>query len=490
MSRVNIITLRVLLVTLLAWAAVPEAAAQNSALVPRYNVANQHTYVLSPVGLTWQTARSYSRTLGGHLVAINNAGEQAFIHSQYSVLGPLVYWIGLTDEASEGVFVWDSEEPVTFTGFCTGEPNNFANNEDYVEIVFAATGPCWNDDSSPNLNGSSPTQGIIELAHGDRVNFDTTSSSCASSTFPTPLGATTHPEGISWNGAGLAVGKHPFVTTIVEDGMPVSGTKYFRMPAEGSLALPLGVAPPRPLPATVNEVRILIPPGAKGVSVAWELIAREVQNTLWNDGMDISVVDAAGFLIAHVVNADMGSPQDGLSTGAYCVEPGGRHILPAGPQGASAALPPLPHPAYLSIACWNGVDNSVPSSVQVDAIQFWGSDEFRLHLSAPFGPGSIRLQNQGGDAGGGYWTAVTLQPGSFPHGWFFGLDISVAELLTQVSSGAPFSGTLNGSGASTYTLPSGVPPGLQVYAVSIQFASAASGGEFVGASAPEHFVTP
>ena len=162
-----------------------------------------------------------------------------------------------------------------------------------------------------------------------------------------------------------------------------------------------GVAPARPLPATVNEVRIAIPPGAKGVSLAWELVAMEGPDSFFNDGMDISVVDAAGFLIAHVVNADMAySPEQRVDGAPTASAPGGTHAFRPGPQGASAALPPLPHPAYLSIACWNGGnDNSFPSSVHVDAIQFWGSDEFRLSITAPFGPGSIRLQNTGGDAG-------------------------------------------------------------------------------------------
>jgi hypothetical protein len=491
MSRFIILTFQVIAITLLIGAGGRDVAAQTTPLLPRYDLANQHTYVMSPVGLTWQTAQSYSRTLGGHLVAINDAQEQAFLQGQYGALWPPIYWIGLTDAATEGVFVWDGGDPVTFTSFCQGEPNNFGNNEDYVEIVFTGGGVCWNDDSSPNLNGSSPTQGIIELAHGDRVNFDSTSTLCSSSPFPTPLGATTGPEGVSWNGAGLATGRYPVVTSIAEDAMPVTGTKYFRMAAQGMLSIPAGTPPPRPLPSSVNEVRIAIPPGARGVSLAWELLALEGPGSFFNDGMDISVVDGAGFLIAHVVNADMNYLPGSTSTAVHCIQPGGTHVLPAGPQGASAALPPLSDPAYLSIACWNGGnDNSFPSSVHVDAIQFWGSDEFRLSITAPFGPGSIRLQNTGGDPGNAYWTAVTLAPGSFPFGWLFGVDIPATELFSQVAFGVPFSGTLNGSGVSTFTLASGVPSGLHVYAVSLRFGSAASGGQFLGASAPEHFVTP
>src|SRR4029079_14786126 len=109
---------------------------------------------------------------------------------------------------------------------------------------------CWSDDSSPNPNGTSPTQAIIELAHGDRVNFDSTAVTCSTSPFPTPLGPTTHPEGISWNGASAGTNREPLVTNVSEDGMPISGTKYLRMAGDGTLSVPLGGPLPRPVPPT------------------------------------------------------------------------------------------------------------------------------------------------------------------------------------------------------------------------------------------------
>ena len=35
-------------------------------------------------------------------------------------------WIGLSDQAVENNFVWDSGEPVTYTAWGPGEPNNSA----------------------------------------------------------------------------------------------------------------------------------------------------------------------------------------------------------------------------------------------------------------------------------------------------------------------------------------------------------------------------
>jgi len=83
-------------------------------------------------------------------------------------------WIGLNDAATEGSFVWTTGEPVVFTNWKSGEPNNFGGNEDYVTVNWEfsrSTGPkgTWND--TP-LNGSlgfggntnGPYFGIIEIA--------------------------------------------------------------------------------------------------------------------------------------------------------------------------------------------------------------------------------------------------------------------------------------------------------------------------------------
>jgi hypothetical protein len=50
--------------------------------------------------------------------------------------------------------------------------------------------------------------------------------------------------------------------------------------------------------------------------------------------------------------------------------------------------------------------------------------------------------------------------------------------------------TVKVDAVQAFTLTSGVPPGLQVCAVSLRFANGAAGGQLIGASAPEHFVTP
>jgi Lectin C-type domain len=459
-------------------------------LNPQYNTANFHTYLLTPnnVSMSWQAARDYARTFGGYLVSINDPGEHAFVDGNYTGNTGTRRWIGLSDQASEGNFVWDSGEPVTYTAWAGGEPNN-VGNEDYAEMIGAAVGlGLWNDNSSPPL-GAGPTTAVIEMPHGDRVNFELQTASCASA-FPTPLGAAGDPEGVSWNGAGGA-GSPALVATAPSAGFPVQGSKYLRLNANGPINQPLGGPFNRPGGFPANEVRVRIPPGAKGVSFVWEFHVAESQNSPFNDGMSIDVINQSGLLLQDLVYADTSAtPQTAgtltLCTGVATTPTGG-----SGPQERSALLPPLPAVAYLSIVCWNGTDDALSSAAHVDAIHFWGYGNFKLAITSPFGPGSIRLQNTNGASGNVYWTPVTLSQGSFPHDWFYGIDVSANDLITQVLAGPPFSGNLGAGGTSTFTLPSGVAPGLNLYAVSLRFANGVApfGQGFIEASAPEHFIT-
>ena len=93
------------------------------------NPANGHTYLL--VGSSTQNvlvARFNANALGGYLVAINDPAEDAFIQANF----PGSYWIGLSDSASEGTFVWDNGDPLTYTAWCPSEPSATAPNHDFV----------------------------------------------------------------------------------------------------------------------------------------------------------------------------------------------------------------------------------------------------------------------------------------------------------------------------------------------------------------------
>jgi hypothetical protein len=86
--------------------------------------------------MTWTSAKVACENMGGHLVTMNTAAENTFVFQTWPS-----GWIGFTDEAVEGTFRWVTNEPVTYTNWNPGEPNN-SSNEDYTQFV---GGGKWND---------------------------------------------------------------------------------------------------------------------------------------------------------------------------------------------------------------------------------------------------------------------------------------------------------------------------------------------------------
>lgn len=115
---------------------------------PTYNPANGHWYDLvssAPDG-SWMSAENNAIALGGHLVTINDAAEEAWLRAIFG--SQTRYWIGFTDEVVEGSWVWSSGEPVAYTNWDTLEPNDSmppAYGEDYAVLNWNAATGGWND---------------------------------------------------------------------------------------------------------------------------------------------------------------------------------------------------------------------------------------------------------------------------------------------------------------------------------------------------------
>jgi hypothetical protein len=108
------------------------------------------TYRLGTAGLSWEEAQAEAQALGGKLVEINSAAENAFIQQTFGNRGNI--WLGITDKAVEGAFVDGSGNAISYANWNPGEPNNLGN-EDYAEM-YGDTGR-WNDTGNNTTNNVS-----------------------------------------------------------------------------------------------------------------------------------------------------------------------------------------------------------------------------------------------------------------------------------------------------------------------------------------------
>lgn len=110
-------------------------------------IYNNHEYALTSPALTWLDAEAKAVAWGGHLVTINDQVEQDWLTNTFPYADYPGLWIGINDVTEEGVWVWLSEEPVTYTNWAPGEPNNrggFGEEEDAAVMNWNSYGQ-WND---------------------------------------------------------------------------------------------------------------------------------------------------------------------------------------------------------------------------------------------------------------------------------------------------------------------------------------------------------
>lgn len=164
-----------------------------------------HTYFLSNTVTDPETAHANAILAGGHLVTIGSEAENAFV----SAMNPGFIWIGHTDRASEGTWKWVTSEPVTFTKWNAGEPNNAGGNEDWAVINWGPNGT-WND-----WYYTSTARYVIEFEGG---NIPTTLVSGLGSGSIFPVGTTTE----TWQAvdAGGNIVTCSFTVTVVDNQNP------------------------------------------------------------------------------------------------------------------------------------------------------------------------------------------------------------------------------------------------------------------------------
>jgi len=128
----------------------------------------------------WWDAEEEAVNCGGHLATVRNAPENSWLVTAF---GGQSHWIGFTDWGTEGSFRWISGEPVTFTSWDGGQPDNGGPaGEDATHLNHLGHPGAWNDlGIGPTDLHPSPYRGIIErvpLSDNDADGVPDASDNC------------------------------------------------------------------------------------------------------------------------------------------------------------------------------------------------------------------------------------------------------------------------------------------------------------------------
>jgi len=100
---------------------------------------NGSSYYCSKTAATWNDAQAIAESYGGYLAVIDDEVENAHLAS---FLVNQSAFIGLSDQATEGEFVWADGSALTYSNWYPGQPNDYGYGQDCVELLHNGQ---WND---------------------------------------------------------------------------------------------------------------------------------------------------------------------------------------------------------------------------------------------------------------------------------------------------------------------------------------------------------
>jgi hypothetical protein len=86
-----------------------------------------HTYTLTPRSMSWTEAEAEAQRLGGHLVTIDDAAEQAWVAETFGGWGGWYFWIGATDQVQEGTWKWADGGAIGYSNWGPNQPQSYSS---------------------------------------------------------------------------------------------------------------------------------------------------------------------------------------------------------------------------------------------------------------------------------------------------------------------------------------------------------------------------
>lgn len=181
---------------LLALGSVAFGGVASGVAVSAVNPATGNIYYMSNAAMTWPEAGAWATGLGGYLAAIGDQSEQEWlVQSLLPSATDGGAWIGLRQALGgvepDGGWEWSNGQPVTFTNWQPGKPDNgdTSGDEDYAVMQSPPhIDGEWDDKRGTRLwqaiaevPASGPQQGLamrfggddwLSIDHGGELTFD------------------------------------------------------------------------------------------------------------------------------------------------------------------------------------------------------------------------------------------------------------------------------------------------------------------------------
>lgn len=106
---------------------------------------NGSSYYLYNNCATWEEAKAFCESLGGHLAVIASADENAALYSYVTEQGYWNAFFGASDAIEEGNWRWLDSYAMSYTNWHPGEPNSESSGEDYAMFYQKFPDGTWND---------------------------------------------------------------------------------------------------------------------------------------------------------------------------------------------------------------------------------------------------------------------------------------------------------------------------------------------------------
>lgn len=121
----------------------------NGAACPPSTIRDGWIYFFGTQLLSWNDARAWCQSLGRDAVILNDKAEHTWFAEEASAHSRTCRWLGLTDAAAEGQWVWINGTPMEFSYWGPEQPNNAGPNGEHcvalIPLAYLGRPSTWSD---------------------------------------------------------------------------------------------------------------------------------------------------------------------------------------------------------------------------------------------------------------------------------------------------------------------------------------------------------